>query len=317
MMIIDIILVFLTGLVVGSFLNVMAIRLLRDEDFAFNRSKCPECGNKIAWYDNIPVLSYLLLRAKCRHCSAPVSLQYPVVELLTAFLFLFTYLNWGFSLKTLFLLFLTSNLIVITITDLREKVIYDVNSIPIIPLGLVYNFFNIGAEGMFVSAIIGAIIGAAFFEVFSRIGLLFTGEYAFGGGDTLLGAALGAWFGWKLLIAILVMSLFIQVIIGIPFIFYNLRKHGDYKSIYAMLGLLVAMVLSFFSKYLAYISVNPLVPIVAILLIFLLAGICVYIIFKRMRENRNYTFLPFGPPLVVAGFMVMFYGEFISGYIPF
>jgi len=308
--------IFITGLVIGSFLNVMALRLLSEENFVTERSKCPQCGEKIAWYDNIPVLSYLFLWARCRHCKAKIGLQYPVVELLTGALFVFIYLSWGLSLKTLFLMFLTANLIVITITDLKEKVIFDINSIPIIPLGLVYNFFSIGTEDMFMSAIIGAIVGAAFFEIFSRIGLLLAGEYAFGGGDTLLGAALGAWFGWKFLVVILVISLFIQVIIGVPLIFYNLHKNREYPSLLAMTGLLASLGISFASKYLVYAG-RPGIAIIVTILVFALAGFCIYVIFKRMRETSSHTFLPFGPPLVVAGFIVMFFPDFIAGYIPF
>ncbi|OGI01084.1 MAG: hypothetical protein A2Y25_04920 [Candidatus Melainabacteria bacterium GWF2_37_15] len=307
---------FVIGLIVGSFLNVMALRLLSGEDFVFERSKCPNCKAKIAWYDNIPILSYILLRAKCRQCGKGISIQYPIVELLTGLLFLFIYLNWGLSLKSVFLFVLTSLLIVITITDLKEEVIFDITSIPLIPLGLLYNFLNLGGENMLIPAIIGAIIGAAFFEIFSRIGMATVGQYAFGGGDTILGAALGAWFGWKFLIAILAMSVFFQAIYGIPIIFYNMYKRKDYASLWAMAGLLFAMVVSFFSKYLTYLG-EPLVAIFVILMTFLLAGICVYIIFKKMRETQNHTMLPFGPPLVAAGFIVMFFGDYVSRYIPF
>ncbi len=314
--IIGIILIFITGLAIGSFLNVMALRLLNEENFVTERSKCPKCGEKIAWYDNIPVLSYLFLLARCRYCKAKISLQYPAVELLTGALFIFIYLNWGLSLKTLFLMFLTANLIVITITDLKEKVIFDINSVPIIPIGLVYNFFNIGAEDMFISAVIGAVAGAAFFEIFSRIGLVLAGEYAFGGGDTLLGAALGAWFGWKFLVAILFISFFMQVVIGIPIILYNFYKSREYPSLMAMVGLFIALAVSFMSKFLVYAG-KPVFAVIVMVLVFALTGFCIYIIFKRMRETSSHTFLPFGPPLVIAGFLVMFFPNFIAGFIPF
>lgn len=316
MIIVESFFVFITGLMVGSFLNVMALRLLREEDFVFERSKCLKCGEKIAWYDNIPLLSYLLLMGKCRHCGKHISIQYPIVELSTALMFLFIYLNWGFSLQTLFLIFLSANLIVITLTDLREKVIYDINSIPIIPLGLVYNFFNIGAEDMFVSAVIGAVAGAAFFEIFSKLGHLLAGEYAFGGGDTLLGAAFGAWFGWKLLIAILFISLLVQVIVGVPIIFYNMYKKREHKSIAAMVGLFIALAASFSVKYIA-VKAELLLVLAVVLVIFSVAGVCIYTIFKRMREAQNHTFLPFGPPMVAAAFIVMFMGDPILQYLPY
>lgn len=304
--------IFVVGLIVGSFLNVMALRLLSEEDFLMKRSKCPKCQTQIKWYDNIPILSYLFLRGKCRNCGEGISIQYPIVELSTALLFLFIFINWGLSLKTAFLFFLTANLIVITITDLREKYIYDINSIPIIPLGLVYNFLNLGGENMLISAVIGAVIGAAFFEIFSRLGLVLAGEYAFGTGDTLLGAALGAWFGWKMLIAILVISMLVQVVIGIPFIIYNQLKHRDYVSMVAIGGLMVSLALSALSKKFVA-SGDEMTALGIILLTFILAGISVFVIFKKMREKENHTFMPFGPPLVIAAFIVMFFEEWISG----
>lgn len=308
--------IFLIGLAIGSFLNVMALRLLNDEDFMLERSKCPHCDGKIAWYDNIPVLSYLLLRGKCRRCAGKISIQYPTVELLTGVLFLLLWENWGASLKTFFFMFLTANLIVILITDLREKYIFDINSVPLIPLGLAYNFFCEGGQEMFISAVIGAIAGAAFFEIFSRLGLLLVGEYAFGGGDSILGAALGAWLGWKFLIAVLLISFIAQMLFGMPIILYNMYKHKEYKSLFAMGGLILSLILSASSRYLVLAGL-PLVAVGIILASFVLAGACVYIVFKRMKEAHSYTFLPFGPPLIIAGFIVMFLPETVSAYLPF
>lgn len=321
--------IFILGLVIGSFLNVLALRLLSNEDFIFKRSKCPRCGEKIAWYDNIPVISFILLRRRCRHCASLISFQYPAVEILTGILFVLTYYFWGFSLKTVFLLFLIANLIVITITDLKEKVIFDLNSIPLIPLGLVYSFFDIGGNSretvqyfgihfneVFISAVLGALLGVAFFEIFSRIGYLFSGEYAFGSGDTILGAAFGAWFGWKALIIILILSLFIQMIVGVPLIIYNYLKNKDYKSLIAMVGLFLALIMSIVGRYLTYRG-EFIASILVILATFIIGGISVYVIFARMRETQSYTFMPFGPPLVIAALLVLFLNDYVTITFPF
>lgn len=323
------ILIFVVGLVIGSFLNVVAIRLLKDENFISERSKCPSCNTQIAWYDNIPLISFILLLRKCRHCKVPISFQYPLVELVTALLFVATYYYWGLSLKTAFLLILVTNLIVITLTDLKEKVIFDMNSVPIIPIGLIYNYFNIGGNSLetvtymgfsfndvFISALLGALLGAAFFEVFSRLGYVFSGEYAFGGGDTILGAALGAWFGWQGVIVVLVLSLLLQVIIGVPLILNNLIKIKEYKSLCAMGGLLVSLILSIIGRTLTY-SEHFSIAVFLILGSFAIGGVSVYVIFSRLKETQNYTFMPFGPPLVIAGLLVMFFGDKLVQYLPF
>jgi len=325
----ELILIFIIGLVVGSFLNVVGLRLLSQEDFITKRSKCPACEKKIAWYDNIPILSYFLLRAKCRNCGEHISIQYPIVELFTGILFVLVYYFWGLSFKTAFLLILVANLIVLTITDLREKVIFDLNSIPLIPIGLVYNFFDIGNHSMetvefggipfndvFISAVLGAILGAVFFEFFSRLGYVVSGEYAFGGGDTLLGAAFGAWFGWKGLALILILSLFIQVIVGIPVIIYNFIKSREYPSLIAMGGLFFALILSIIGRKVSYAG-NFEISLVLLILTFIIGGISVFVIFKRMREKQNYTFMPFGPPMVAAGLIIMFLEDNITLYLPF
>lgn len=314
------------GLSVGSFLNVVALRLLSEEDFIKGRSKCPKCGNIIAWYDNIPLLSYILLLGKCRKCGEKISLLYPFVELLTGLLFIATVWVFGFTLKTVFLLILVCNLIVITITDLKEKYIFDINSIPLIPLGLIYNFFDIGAgaykfagfhlSDVFISAVIGAIVGAAFFEIFSRIGLLIAGEYAFGAGDSILGAALGAWFGWKFFIIILILSFLSQMVIGIPIVIYNMYKSKDVKSLWAMGTLLISLMLTFLGKYYTAHG-NPFMALSVVLLSFVIAGAAVFVILKNARERQSYTFLPFGPSLVFGGFMVLFFSAELLKFFPY
>lgn len=315
------------GLCIGSFLNVVALRLLSDESFVFPPSKCPKCKNAIAWYDNIPVISYLLLRAKCRHCKSHISIQYPLVELSTALLFIAIVNSFGLSLKTLFLLILTSCLIVITITDLREKLIYDLTSIPLIPLGLIYNFFDLSNSGagivtiplhgigvtltlndVFISALIGAIVGGAFFEIFSRLGLLFVGQYAFGGGDSIIGAALGAWFGWKMVLIILALSFIFQLFIGLPIILFNMYKDKDHKSIIFTSILVFSVFIPYLGR-MTGITNNLYGALFITLLAFTCAGIGVYVILKRTRERQSFTFIPFGPALVFGGFIVMFWGQ--------
>lgn len=314
-------LVGILGLIAGSFINVVALRLLAGENFIKGRSKCPKCGNLISWYDNIPVLSYIILGGKCRNCKEKISFQYPVVEILTSALFLATAWVFGLTLKTLFLLFLTCNLIIITITDIREKYIFDINSIPLIPIGLVYNYFNIGTDSSgfikifgivfqeaFITAIIGAVLGAAFFEFFSRVGKLLIGEYAFGTGDTFLGAALGAWFGWKLMIVILILSFLSQLVIGVPFIVHNMYKDKDYKSLWAMVGLSISLIFTWLGRYFIRLG-NLNLALGLTLLSFAIAGWAIFVILKRSKERQSYTFLPFGPSLVLSGFVVMFYSE--------
>jgi len=320
--------VFIVGLMIGSFLNVVALRLLWDESFIFPRSKCPKCKKDIKWFDNIPVLSYLLLKAKCRECKAHISIQYPIVELFTGCMFLAVFLAFGLTLKSLFLIILISLLIVSTITDFKEQVIYDLVSYPLVPIGLVYNFFDIGHTGgkilslplkgigftlsvhdVFISALIGTLIGAAIFSSLTLVFKIIIKEQdAFGLGDSILMAGLGAWFGWKMLLVILILSLIIQFVVGLPCIMYNMYKDKDYKSlIYLSLLLFSAAVPPIGSA--VGISQNAFGALFVTLIAFGIAIKSIIVIISRMKERQRFTVLPLGPAIVMGGFIVMFFGE--------
>lgn len=309
------------GLIIGSFLNVVILRLFSGESIVFPGSKCPKCSHPIAWYDNIPVIGYLLLRGKCRNCKQSISIQYPLVEIATSFLYVMTVFCFGISLKTLFLLILISLLIVITVTDLKEQVIFDITSIPLIPLGLIYNFFNISNTAthnikffalnfsdIFFAAVWGAIFGALIFELFARVGTVLVGHRAFGEGDTIIAAALGAWFGWKALIIIIAISLISQLLIGIPIILFNMYKNKDIKSFVSMSLLIFAMILSIASKFLGWTD-NVHNSLLLTAVCFILAIIGVFGVLSGVRERKSHTLLPFGPALVLGGLILLYAGN--------
>ncbi|MDD3014366.1 MAG: prepilin peptidase [Candidatus Gastranaerophilales bacterium] len=314
------------GLIIGSFLNVVILRLLSGESIVFPGSKCPKCSHAIAWYDNIPVISYILLKGKCRNCDQSISIQYPLVEFTTALLFIATVFCFGIGLNLFFLLILISALIVITVTDLKEQVVFDIISMPLIPLGLVYNFFDIANTAnshvkffaltfndVFLTAFAGAILGALFFELFARLGLVLVGHRAFGGGDTIIAAALGAWFGWKMLIIVIVLSFALQLLIGIPIILLNMYKDKDFKSLIYMSLLLFSLIISVLGRIFGL--TNHFTGALIILLIsFGLAGVGVVGVLSRVKERKSYTLLPFGPALVFGGFVVLFFGQNVMNW---
>jgi leader peptidase (prepilin peptidase)/N-methyltransferase len=117
--------VFLLGLVIGSFLNVCILRIPADKSIVLPASSCPKCGKAIAPYDNIPVLSWIFLGGKCRNCKTKISAMYPAVELLTGVLFLCCYLVFGFTVDALKWAVFAALLVVLTITDLRERILPD------------------------------------------------------------------------------------------------------------------------------------------------------------------------------------------------
>ena len=161
--------ILMTGACIGSFLNVVALRALSRESIVFPASKCPQCNEPIKWYDNIPVLSYLFtFRGKCRNCGGKVSVQYPIVEAITSILFLFIFLCFGISLKTLCLLILLCVSIVITITDLKKECVYDVHSWVLIVTAIATSLVINGVQNYAIPAI-GLIVGVLFMEGIAKL----------------------------------------------------------------------------------------------------------------------------------------------------
>lgn len=210
-------LVLACGMIIGSFLNVCIYRIPLKLSIAKGRSFCPHCHSKIAWYDNLPVLSYLLLRARCRNCNGPISIIYPAVELLTGGLFALCFWKFGLSWQFLSSIVLISGLIVISFADLRHQIIPDVLSLPGILLGFTFSFFVPGFS--WLNSLLGVLLGGVFFYLLALSGRLLFKKESLGGGDIKLAAMLGAFLGWKKLVLVFFISSFLGALVGIILIF--------------------------------------------------------------------------------------------------
>lgn len=182
------------GAVLGSFLNVCIHRIPRDLSVVFPPSACPRCRERIAAYDNIPVVSWLLLRGRCRRCRGAISPRYPLVEALTAALFVLVTWRIGLGWDLLPALFFTASMVLITFVDLDAYIIPDAVTLPGIPLGILASLVT---PVTWVDSLIGAVVGFLFlFGVgwgYRRV----TGVDGMGGGDVKLAAMLGAFLGWQ------------------------------------------------------------------------------------------------------------------------
>ena len=162
--------VLITGACIGSFLNVVALRALSKESIVFPASKCPVCNEPIKWYDNIPVLSYLFtFRGKCRNCGCKVSLQYPIVEAITALLFLAVVLSFGIGLQSLMLLILLCISIVIMITDFKEEYVYDSHLWIFIAASIIYAFLFRGGVNNLFNICLSIIFAVIAMELIARL----------------------------------------------------------------------------------------------------------------------------------------------------
>jgi len=191
------------GLIVGSFLNVVVARLPERRSLWTPRSACPECGAAIAWHDNIPILSFVALRGRCRACGIGIAWRYPLIEALTAGLFVLAYATFGLTSALAPALLMLAALVAITFIDLERQMIPDMITLPGIVTGL---FANLATGAVpWLDAVIGALVaGGLFFAI-----ILASGG-GMGGGDMKLGAMLGAFLGWQLTLV----ALFLAVVVG-------------------------------------------------------------------------------------------------------
>lgn len=225
----------LFGAIIGSFLNVIIYRLpriLRSEwtneaklflgmesandqplSLASPRSHCPDCGTQLKALHNIPILSYCFLRGRCSNCGSLISVQYPLIELLSAFVTAYILTVHGISEKALFSLIFTYSLIVLAVIDMREQILPDQITLPLVWVGLIASILGYWSNP--TSAIIGASLG--YLSLWSVMHLFkwITGKEGMGYGDFKLNAAIGAWLGWQTVPTVVLVSSFLGAIIGL------------------------------------------------------------------------------------------------------
>ena len=233
-------LVFLLGLAVGSFLNVVIHRLPRmlEADWqaqcaelggetieaapAYNlstpRSACPSCGHQITPLENIPVLSWLFLRGRCSACGTHISVRYPMVELLTAVLSAAVAWKFGFGALTAGAILLVWALIALAFIDLDTTLLPDDITLPLLWLGLLFNLFDVFTN--LQSAVIGAMAGYLFLWSVYWLFKLATGKEGMGYGDFKLLAAMGAWLGWEMLPVTILLSSAVGAAVGIAMVVF-------------------------------------------------------------------------------------------------
>jgi leader peptidase (prepilin peptidase)/N-methyltransferase len=196
----------LFGAIIGSFLNVVIARLPQGASLISPGSSCPACGAAIRWYDNVPILSYLWLRARCRACRAPISFRYPVVEGLTCALYGTAVYRFGLTLDLAAALVMVSALIAITYIDLDHRIIPNEISLPGIPIGFAFGAFrdSVGPVDSAAGILLGG--GALFLVAYAYEKI--RGREGMGMGDVKLLAMVGAFLGWKgVLVTVLLASL--------------------------------------------------------------------------------------------------------------
>ena len=213
------IIVFILGSIWGSFSNVCIHRLPNNKGVAKGRSYCPSCKKQIRWYDNIPIFSYVLLKAKCRDCSAKINVKYFLVELICALSFVWFFYLFGLSLTTLLFFILSIFFIIIFFIDLKHFIIPNELTFPLMAIGLLKSFdpnLNQYLFPNFLNSLIGGVAGYLIIWMIIFIYKRLRNKEGMGLGDAKLLSAIGFWFGWMSIPFILFFSSFIALVLAIP-----------------------------------------------------------------------------------------------------
>ena len=228
------------GAVVGSFLNVVIVRLPAEhESIVFPAFRCPKCLQPIKWYDNIPIVSFILLRSKCRSCGTPISWQYPLVELTMALLSLALLFKFGLTYALPIYFAFTAALIVVIVIDYHHKIIPDSISLPGIVIGFACSFINPVITWQHSG--IGLLIGGGVLYAVAAGYYLFTRREGMGGGDIKLLAMIGAFLGWQSLPFVVFGSSVLGAVVGIGAMLKQKKggktmiPYGPFLSIAALL----------------------------------------------------------------------------------
>lgn len=239
--------IFVLGLLIGSFLNVCILRIPQGESIVLPPSACPKCGAKIRPYDNIPVISYLLLRGKCRGCRARISPMYPLVEVITAILFLGCYWTFGLTMETLKWCVFASIMIVLVFTDLRERILPDLVNFCGLGLGLVFSLFMPSTDGTarllayttfhslqstraisLLDALLGAAAGGGLLWLVMEAYFRLRHREGMGLGDVKMMLMVGAFFGIKRTLLTIFAGSLLGTLLGMVFILARGKK-SDYE----------------------------------------------------------------------------------------
>jgi leader peptidase (prepilin peptidase)/N-methyltransferase len=225
-------LVFLFGISFGSFINVLVYRLPLGESLIKPPSKCPHCGTAIKFYDNIPLISYAVLRGRCRSCEARISLRYPLVEILAGLSVTFAIYSFGFTFRGVEAAVLSLALLAIFFIDLDCTIIPNAITYPGIVLGLLLSLVP-GTMIGWKQSLIGMAVGGAAFLLVGFLGEIIFKKEALGFGDVKYAAMVGAFLGWKNLLLMLVIASFLGSVVGIALILAGGKKK---KSTYIPFG---------------------------------------------------------------------------------
>lgn len=310
--------VFVFGLLIGSFLNVVIYRLPAEESIVWPGSHCPKCNHTLQPWENLPIFSWLVLRGRCSACRSPISWRYPAIELLTALLWAAVAAVFGPTLQTLFLLVLVSLMIVIFWIDFDTQYIFDQTTFPGIALGLVYSYF---ITHQFWLALAAALYAVAAVSLVYGLSWLILREEGIGGGDLTLVAMIGAWLGLQGMILALALGVLFGALMGMAIVFAGYVRERFWAPVILATSVTALFVaLGEFVCRQTFTFAAPTQPELhgAIGVFAALVGSSAGYFYTRLTRDRDAEKprIPFGPALVLGGMVSLFWGDpLVSWYM--
>jgi len=229
------------GIIFGSFLTVCIHRIPQGKSVVTPRSACPACGNRIAWYDNVPIWSFLWLQGRCRGCQQAIPFRYPVIELVNGLGYLLVYWRFGWAWSTIIYAGLLSVFLVVTWIDWDHQIIPDVITLPGIIIGLICAGFLLPTG--WENSVIGILVGGGVLLILAWVSPYVFGKEGMGGGDIKFLAMVGAFLGWKAALLALMIASVVGACIGIALLWAKVMERGQYIPFgpYLAMGSFVAM----------------------------------------------------------------------------
>ena len=347
-------LIFIVGLVIGSFLNVVILRTVSNESIVFPGSKCPKCQNPLKWYHNIPLISYILLGGKCAFCNEKISIQYPIVEFFTGLIFVvfgYLYLNTIFNtnestpiLLIMFLISVTASslFIVISGTDFKEMQVSEVHLFLLIGLGLLYSIiiggfafwgdfkFGLSNWSLLFTPILytlaSIVIAFVFMEILRRICNFIMKTDTFGDGDSFIfsgvAGVITSLFGasdfkyvFSMLAVLFLLSVIISVCFSFPLYLVKLIKAKNWKLICEISLFIIYSVIYFYGESAGWFENLILLSICTMIFLILGVILCVELLKGIKNNNQNGFQIPFGPSLTLSGLVALLVMPFLLGIV--
>ncbi len=320
--------ILLTGLCFGSFLNVVVLRAFSQESISYPASKCPKCQKPLLWWHNIPVLSYVLLGGKCHFCKCRISIQYPIVELITAILFVLAFLKFGMSVHLIFLWAVIFMSLVLAITDIKEHVVFLMHCFVFILIGLLYHAGATGFSALngaeytllsnpLANSVLGLLAGGGIMLIYFGISYIMAGgRMAMGDGDIYIAMALGACYGLDKIWQIIILGFIIQAAITGILFEIKLLEEKNYKLFTSILATLILASGYWLSDKTGIFETNAIYLLLyTILLIGSAIFTCRQLFGKVLGSKTEGLAVPFGPALVLAGLVIMFFGDNLTNLL--